>query len=333
MSEPESGSAPQKPLTKMSATPPPPPQEFDLLAFWIQYRKTILGCFYALIAGVAIFAVYLFAENKKKEDSQNALAGAKTAADFSKVATEWSGTAAAATAQFRAADELRKEGKIDEAAKEYRDFATKNPTHPLMIGSIASLGLMLESAGKNEEALATYQRIQNSYATSGHFPVALMGIARIQAATGKTDEAVKTLDTLIQKTAGRQNGFGFEAQRMQAALKNPNARKTGGTPRPAPPVTAPTATPGAANPIPPMLQNPGFSAPATPAPAAVTPAPAPAVPAAPPIEAPAAKPAEAPKAPEPAKPAEAPKAPESAKPAEAPKAPEPAKPADAPKAQ
>ena len=266
-----------------------------------------MRCFYAVVLGLALWAVYLYAESRKKEGSESALASAKNADELRKVTTEWTGTPAAATAQYRLADELRKENKLDEAAKEYTAFAKNNPAHPLLVSSIAALGLTLETAGKTPEALATYQRIQSSYPKSGHLPLALISIARIQAAEGKIDEATKTLDTLLQ--SGSSYGFRSEAQRLQAALKNPNARKTGGTPRPLPPpAPAPAAapTPGAPN------TPPGAVIPATPAPVPATPAPVPATPA----------PVPATPAPVPAAPAPVPAAP----------APVPEPPADAPKA-
>ncbi len=285
MSEP-SESEKTQPIKLQPVEPPPPPPEFDLLAFWIQYRKVIVRCFYAVLLGLALWAVYLYAEDRKKEGSEGALASAKNADELRKVMAEWTGTPAAATAQFRLADELRKEGKFDEAAKAYSEFAQKNPAHPLHVSSIAALGLTQETAGKKDEALATYQRIQSSFPKSGHAPLALIGIARIQTEQGKTEEATKTLDTLLQ--SGPSFGFMSEAQRLQAALKNPNARKTGGTPRPVPP-PAPVPTPGAPN-TPPAAVTPA-PAPVAPAPAPVAPAPAPATPA----PAPAAPP-EAPKA-------------------------------------
>ena len=196
MSEPASESDTPKQLNaggKTVATPPaaPPPQEFDLLAFWIQYRKVITRCLYAVILGIILWSVYLYMEARKKEGSEAALATANTADELRKVTEEWSNTPAAATAQFRIADELRKQGKIDEAAKAYGDFAQKNPTHPLVAGSIASLGLMLEGAGKQDAALAAFQRIQSNFPKSAHMSIALLGIARIQVAQEKTDDALR----------------------------------------------------------------------------------------------------------------------------------------------
>ena len=42
---------------------------------------------------------------------------------------------------------------------------------------------------KTDEALATYQKVSTSYATSFSAPIALMAQARLLAAKGKTDEA------------------------------------------------------------------------------------------------------------------------------------------------
>ena len=276
-----------------------------MLAFWIQYRNVIMRTLYAAVLGVCIWGVYLFMEQRKKEGSEQALASAASVDDLRKVTTEWAGTAAAATAQFRIADELRTAGKFDEAATEYGNFAQKNPTLPLLAASVAAQGITLEKAGKQDEALATYKRLQTNYPKSGHVSVATLGIARILAAKGNRDEAIAALDSLLQGSHPfSQDAIGRAARDLQDDLKNPNARKTGGTPRPAP-APAPAPTPGAPNNRPsPLLPVPPGATPPVPAPAPAPEAAKPATPA----------PAPAPEAAKPATPAPAP-APEAAKPA------------------
>ncbi len=224
-----------------------------MLAFWIQYRKAIMGGVYVVILGLVLWGVYLFMEERKKAGSEQALASATSIDDLRKVTTEWSKTPAAATAQYRIANELHTAGKFDEAATEYRNFAQSNPAHPLLVASVAALGNTLEAAGKQDEALATYKQIQTNHPKSGHIQMATLGVARILAAKGKTDEAIAMLDSIVLgANPFMQNAFVREAQELQQALKNPNARKTGGTPRPAP-APAPAPTPGAPNTPSPLL--------------------------------------------------------------------------------
>ena len=276
-----------------------------MLAFWIQYRKVIMRTVYAAVLGVCIWGVYLFVEQRKKEGSEQALASAGSVDELRKVTTDWAGTAASATAQFRIADELHTAGKFDEAATEYRNFAQNNPTHPLLAASVAALGVTLEKAGKQDEALATYKRIQTNYPKSAHVSVATLGVARILAAKGNRDEAIAALDSLLQGSHPfSQDAIARAARDLQDDLKNPNARKTGGTPRPAPaPAPAPAPTPGAPNSRPsPLLPVTPGATPPVPAPEAAkpaTPAPAPAPEAAKPAT---PAPAPAPEAPKPAAP-------------------------------
>src|SRR6478672_985519 len=97
MSEPTDPNA-AKPVPTGAPSAPPPPQEFDLLAFWTQYRGLIVRVF-VLVAVIlaAVFGYRLF-QHMKETNSQNALASAKTVEEFRKVAAEYEGTNAAASA-------------------------------------------------------------------------------------------------------------------------------------------------------------------------------------------------------------------------------------------
>src|SRR5688572_19859141 len=111
MSEPTDPNAAKPVSTDTPSAPPPPPQEFDLLAFWIQYRSLIIRSFllFAVILA-AVFGYRLF-QHLKQTNSQNALASAKTVEEFRKVAADYEGTHAAASALLRAAEALRASDK------------------------------------------------------------------------------------------------------------------------------------------------------------------------------------------------------------------------------
>jgi len=277
MSLPASDSNEPKP----TPAAPAPPQEFDLLAFWIQYRRLIIRLIVVALLAVAVWGAFLFMDYRRRANSEEALADAKTSADYRKVAADWSGTPAAGTASIRLAEELRKEGKPAEAAQALREFLGKYPVHPLRVAASQALAISLETAGKSEEALAAYQQFAANHGRSAFAPLAFIGQARILTALGKPEEARKVLESIEQKFPG--NPLMENASVMLDEIKNPAARKTGGSPRPTPvPTPSPAPSPSlnlqgtAPSPLPPGVpaRAPSIS---------ITPAPAPAAPLTPPM--------------------------------------------------
>ena len=251
----------------------PPPQDFDLLVFWIQHQRLIIRLVIVALLAVIGWGVFLFMDYRKRAGSEQALANAKTAADYSKIVADWAGTPAAGTSAVRLAEELRKEGKPAEAAKALREFLDKYPVHPLRVSAAHELAAALETGGKYEEALAAYQQFGAAHGRSAFAPLASIGQARVMVALNKTEDAQKLLESVEQKFPG--NPFTYEARTLLEEIKNAAGRKTGGSPRPTP---APTpATPAPAPEIPLQGGTPPPATPGAPAPAInITPAPAPA---------------------------------------------------------
>jgi TolA-binding protein len=235
MSEPESESKQLKPVPA-SAPAPVEEQEFDLLAFWIQYRNTIIRSLVLILVGVAVYFGYEFTQQRKLADSATALASAKNADELSKVTADWAGTPAAASAQLRLGEELRRAGKYDESAKALQEFAAKYPKHQLQDRALISLGISQEFAGKPDEAYATYQRVVSDYSTSSAASDAQIRQARILKAKGKTEEALRILAALEQQA--KTPFYLDEIRALTADIKNPNGRMTGGNPRPVQPEPA-----------------------------------------------------------------------------------------------
>lgn len=235
MSEPESESKEQKPVP--ASTPAPvEEQEFDLLAFWIQYRNTIVRSLVLILIGVAVYFGYEFSKQRMLADSAQALASAKNADELRKVTTEWAGTPAAASAQLRLGEELRRAGKYDESAKALQEFAVKYPKHELQDRALISLGISQEFAGKPDEAYATYQRVVSDYSASSAATDAQIRQARILKTKGKTEEALRILAALEQHA--KSPFYQDEIRALTADIKNPNGRITGGNPRPVQPEPA-----------------------------------------------------------------------------------------------
>ena len=277
MSQP--ASEPNEPNPALS-TPAPPPQEFDLLAFWIMHQRLIIRLFMVALLAVAIWGVWLFMDYRRRAGSEEALASATNAAEYRKVTADWSGTPAAGTATIRLAEALRKEDKPAEAAEALREFLAKYPLHPLRVPAAHALASSLETAGKNDEALAAYQQFASAHGRSAFAPLAFIGQARVLIALGKPEDARKVLESIEQKFPG--NPLMEEAKELLDEIKNPAARKTGGTPRPTPAPAPPAPAPAPAlnlqgtvpAPLPPGAPAPSISiipAPAAPAPSPVIP--------------------------------------------------------------
>ena len=238
MSLPASESDEPKPAT---ASAVPPPQEFDLLAFWIQHQRLIIRLVIVALLGVLGWGAFLFMEYRKRAGSEDALANAKTAADYRKVAADWPGTPAAGTASIELAEALRKEGKPAEAAQALREFLGKYPLHPFRVNAAHALAASLETAGKFDEALTAYQQFGTAHGRSAFAPLAFIGQARVLIALNRTDEAQRVLESVDQKFPG--NPFLDDAHELLGEIKNAAGRKTGGSPRPTP---APTPAPAPA---------------------------------------------------------------------------------------
>ena len=306
MSEPTSDRNDQTPVKltgKAVPLTPAPPQEFDLLAFWIQYRSTVMKVITFTLLAVAGWAVWQVLEMRKRAGSEGALASAKTEDALRKVIADWAGTPSSGSAQILLGAQLREAGKFDDSAKVLKEFADKNGSHPLQVGALFSLGTTLEFAGKMDEAAATYQSIISGHPASAFAPQAMLGQARIFKGQDKADEIRRVLGALQQQFAN--SPYEKEATGILEALNNPKGRMTGGSPRPAPPAPpapvpvapgAPKAvvTPGAPPiTITPTPETPKAVVPQSAPPITITPAPAAPVPEAPKPTEPAPAPAPA----------------------------------------
>jgi TolA-binding protein len=185
--------------TQTTPATPAPPTGFDPLVFWVQHRQKVTLFAGLFAAALLIYFASEFVRTRKLDAAAQALAGAKDAEGLRKVMGDFSGTAAAGNAHLLLAENLRKDGKLDEAAATLRAFIDKYPEHPLISGAWTSLAATQEAQGKQDEALSTYQKVSTTFATSFSAPVALLGQGRIFKAKGKTDEARRLFDQVINQ--------------------------------------------------------------------------------------------------------------------------------------
>jgi len=194
-------------------TTTPPEPGFDPLVFWIQNRSKILLFSGLLVVALATWGISEWTRLRKLTGAQQLFTAAKSADDYRKVIAEYPGTLAAGSAHLLLAEQLRKDGKLDESSALLRTFTEKYPEHSLLSGAWTSLAANQEALGKADEALATYQKVSTSYAGSFSAPVALMAQARLLKSAGKTEEAARIYeqvttrypDNIVAQQAAQEN--------------------------------------------------------------------------------------------------------------------------------
>lgn len=207
-------------MASPAATPPPvstAPEEFDPLVFWIKHRSQILMYTTMLIVALALYFTYWAIQKSTREHSEQALAGAKTAEDYKKVADEYPKSAAAANALLLMADKLRADGKLDESTTALKSFIERFPKHNLISGAYTSLAINQEAQGKLDEALLSYKKVTTNYPTSFSAPAAYIAQGGILEQQGKPEEARHAYETVMTNFA--ESPFQQEAMRMMGKMK------------------------------------------------------------------------------------------------------------------
>lgn len=204
-------------MSSPTQTVPPAETGFDPLVFWIEHKNKVLLFTALFLFALGAFGISEYTRRTRDANAARLFASAKTADEFRKVIAEYPATTPAGNAHVLLAEQLRKEGKLDESSALLRTFAEKYPDHPLVSGALTSLATNLEAQGKTDEALAAYQRVSTAYASSFSAPAALMAQARLLKAKGKTDEAQRIYEQVM--TQYQDNVFAQQAMRENRQLK------------------------------------------------------------------------------------------------------------------
>jgi len=197
-----------------SPTPSAPAADpgFDPLVFWIKHQSKILLLLGVFVVALGGYALSEFIRNKRNASAQSLLANAKSADDYRKVISDYSGSNPAGDAYLLLAAKQRAEGKIDDSSATLHTFIDKIPQHPLISGAWTSLAANLEQQGKADEALSIYQKVSTNYANSFSAPLALLGQARLLAQKGKTEDARRIYEQVM---AQYQDNFAAQQATME----------------------------------------------------------------------------------------------------------------------
>jgi predicted negative regulator of RcsB-dependent stress response len=221
--------------------------------FWHNFKKPITAALLIVIVALIGFAGYRFYSDRRDSAASALLASAKNGSDYEQVIARYASTPAGAAAYLLLAETQRNERKFRESNETLQAFLDKNPKHELVGSARLAIAANLESMGKMDEALSTYQQIAASYPTSFSAPLALISQVHLLKAKNQTDAARRVCETIL--TQYRESFWAAAAMRELNMLK-PGERPQSG----ARSTTMPPGAPG----VPPLLARP----PTAPAPSA-----------------------------------------------------------------
>lgn len=166
---------------------------------WDQYKMLIIAAVIVLLLGGLGFAGYQFYQQQQANAAAAMLAGAKTPQDFQQVIEKYPGSGPAASAGLLLANAQRGEKKYADANVTLRKFIDQFPKHELVTTAWMGVAANLDSLGKTDEALSTYQRLATEYPQSFNAPLALFSQVPLLKAKGRSDEARRVCETIVSQ--------------------------------------------------------------------------------------------------------------------------------------
>lgn len=229
-------------MTTLSNAEPAPEREI----FWERYKKEVMAVFIVALLAVAAFGGYRLYTERRESTAAAALAAAKSPADFQKVISDYSNTAAGGSAYLLLAEAQKNEKKFAEANTTLETFISKYPAHELIGTARLAIAGNLEALGKNDEALTAYQRLVAADPKGFTAPIALYSQIHLLKEKNQIAEARKVCETIM--TQYRESRLMPDAQYQLRLLKLPDAPAPASSPgatvsAPPPPAAAPSAPP------------------------------------------------------------------------------------------
>ena len=127
--------------------------------FWDQYKTTIIAVVAVLVLGALGYAGYQLYIARRAADATALLASANSPQEYQQVIDRYPGSDPAASAYLLLAAQQRAKKNYAEANATLHKFIDQFPKHELITTAWMGVAANLESLGKNDEALSTYQRL------------------------------------------------------------------------------------------------------------------------------------------------------------------------------
>ena len=186
--------------------------------FWHKFKTEIVVLIGLLVVAIIGYGGYRFYSENRESAAAAMLAKAKDAKDYQEVIAQYSRTPAGAAAYLMLAHAQRDDRKFEESNKTLQGFIENNPKHELITSARMAYAANLESLGKSDEALSTYQRIAGEYPKDFNAPLAMVSQVPLLKAKKQEDAARRICETVL--TQYRESFWANEAQRELRELKS-----------------------------------------------------------------------------------------------------------------
>jgi predicted negative regulator of RcsB-dependent stress response len=223
-------------------------QWYSLLGWVDKNRKQIISALViCVIAGVLIGFMTWRSSQRRIEAGQKLSALVADAAgkslsveSLTQLATEYTGTDAAARALLMAGGQAFADGKLAEAEALFQRFVGEYDGHPLLAQAKLGIAVCLDAQGKATEATAAFKEVVDRFPNANTITSARFNLASLYEAQGKPEMARDIYMTLTQDS---QSTYGAEAiaRLTEMFQKNPSLRPNAAMPAPAP-ATVPPAS-------------------------------------------------------------------------------------------
>ena len=214
------------------------PNAFE--AFLDRNVKGLVVFSVVIAIAAAGFVVYRELEKNKQEDAGAAFVKAKDLAGYQGVVDNDKGTLASGSAMLLLANAQWTGGKQDDSVATLRKFISENPDHPAVPTAKANLGTKLIAQGKTGDAAKILEEVVEDPAARYIAPLALISLGDIAKAGGDLEKAETTYNKVKSQFPGSE--FIDEANRRVSGLKSKPPVEIEAPPAPpAPPAGTPTA--------------------------------------------------------------------------------------------
>jgi predicted negative regulator of RcsB-dependent stress response len=170
----------------------PPAAEPELILepdFWELHGKKILAAVALVIVGIAVWGIWQFIQANRRSAAEAAFASASTAEEYRSLVESHRGTVVAGNARLLLAQQLRSEGKPDEAIALLQELVDRESDHALVSGAALGIAETLAAAGRHDEAVSKYDLVATRYGNTYAASLAAVGKIKSLIALGRIEDA------------------------------------------------------------------------------------------------------------------------------------------------
>jgi TolA-binding protein len=186
------------------------------IPFIIVYWKQLALAIVLVLAAAIGFGVWKSQRDQKELEASAAIAAAKDLKARGEAAQKFLGSRQSALALLQIADDHYEVKEFDPARKAYETFLSTYPHHPLTNAARVGLAGVLESQGKTEDALKTYQQAAQHSPQDIYCTVARLNLARLYEASKNYAAARQALEMIISQAG--QTSYATEAKEKLKTL-------------------------------------------------------------------------------------------------------------------